>query len=63
MNKKGLPYNSEMKLIPFDAIVKIKNKEEIAKEKYPDIPYWCDTGSRWNVCMAMLEQFKKDIKR
>lgn len=32
MNKKGLPYNSEMKLIPFDAIVKIKSKEEIAKE-------------------------------
>lgn len=37
--------------------------EEIAKEKYPDVPYWCDTGSRWNVCMAMLEQFKRDIRR
>lgn len=32
MNKKGLPYHPEMKLIPFDAIAKIKSKEEIAKE-------------------------------
>lgn len=32
MKKKGLPYNSEMKLIPFDAIVKVKSKEDIARE-------------------------------
>lgn len=37
--------------------------EKIAKDKYPDIPYWCDTGSRWNVCMAMLDRFRRDIKR
>lgn len=32
MEKKRLPYFIDMKLIPFDAIVKIKSKEEIAKE-------------------------------
>ena len=35
--------------------------EEIAKEKYSNI-VWVDTGSRWNVCMAILEQFKQDLK-
>ena len=35
--------------------------EEIAKEKYPNITYWCDTGSQYNVIMAMLEQFRKDL--
>ena len=35
--------------------------EEIANKKYPNTPYWCDTGSRWNVCMAMLEEFEKDL--
>ena len=37
--------------------------EEIAMEKYPDVPYWCDTGSRWNSAMAMLETFKRDLPR
>ena len=36
--------------------------EEIAEEKYPNIPYWIDTGSRWNTCMAMLDTFQKDLK-
>ena len=37
--------------------------EKIADEKYSDVPYWVDTGSRLNVALAMLEQFKTDIKR
>lgn len=37
--------------------------EQIAKEKYPDTTYWIDTGSRCDVCMAMLEQFRKDIQK
>ena len=37
--------------------------EKIADEKYSDVPYWIDTGSRLNVALAMLEQFKRDIKR
>ena len=37
--------------------------EKIADEKYSDVPYWIDTGSRLNVALAMLEQFKTDIKR
>jgi len=32
MRKKGLPYMSEMKLIPFDSIVNIKSKEEVANQ-------------------------------
>lgn len=36
--------------------------EEIAHKKYPNVTYWCDTGSRWNVCMAMLQQFEEDLK-
>ena len=36
--------------------------EEIAKEKYPNMPYWIDTGSRWNVCMTMLDRFEQDLK-
>lgn len=36
--------------------------EKIAQKHYPDMPYWCDTGSRCNVVLAMLEQFDKDIK-
>ncbi len=36
--------------------------EEIAHKKYPNVTYWCDTGSRWNVCMAMLQQFEDDLK-
>lgn len=36
--------------------------EKIAGEKYPEVDVWCDTGSRWNACMAMLEQFRKDLK-
>ena len=36
--------------------------EEIAKKHYPNMPYWCDTGSRCNVVLAMLDQFDKDMK-
>lgn len=36
--------------------------EEIAKKHYPDMPYWCDTGSRCNVVLSMLDQFDKDMK-
>lgn len=36
--------------------------EEIAHKKYPSVTYWCDTGSRWNVIMAMLQQFEDDLK-
>lgn len=36
--------------------------EEIAHKKYPNVTYWVDTGSRWNVCMAMLQQFEDDLK-
>ena len=35
--------------------------EEIAKEKYPDVPYWLDTGNRYQCCIEMLEQFRKDL--
>ena len=35
--------------------------EQIAKEKYPNVTYWCDTGSDYNVIMAMLEKFRKDL--
>lgn len=37
--------------------------EYIAKLKYPETKVWIDTGSRWNACMAMLEQFRKDIRK
>lgn len=36
--------------------------EKIAHKKYPNTTYWCDTGSRWNACMAMLQQFEDDLK-
>ena len=36
--------------------------EEIAKEKYPNTSYWADTGSRLNVALAILEQFRMDLK-
>ena len=35
--------------------------EEIAKEKYPNIPYWLDTGNRYQYCMEMLAHFRKDL--
>ena len=35
--------------------------EEIAQEKYPDIPYWLDTGNRYQCCMEMLDHFRKDL--
>jgi len=44
------------------AFLLLNKIEEIAKEKYPDVAYWCDTGSRVNVALAMLEQFRKDLK-
>lgn len=36
--------------------------EEIAKKHYPDMSYWCGTGSRCNVVLSMLDQFDKNIK-
>ena len=35
--------------------------EEIAQEKYPDVPYWLDTGNRYQCCMEMLAHFRKDL--
>ena len=35
--------------------------EEIAEEKYPDVPYWLDTGNRYQCCMEMLAHFRKDL--
>lgn len=35
--------------------------EKIAEEKYPDIPYWLDTGNRYQCCMEMLAHFRKDL--
>lgn len=35
--------------------------EKIAQEKYPDVPYWLDTGNRYQCCMEMLEHFRKDL--
>jgi len=35
--------------------------EEIAQEKYPNIPYWLDTGNRYQCCMEMLAHFRKDL--
>lgn len=35
--------------------------EKIAEEKYPDVPYWLDTGNRYQCCMEMLAHFKKDL--
>lgn len=36
--------------------------QEIVEEKYPGVDYWIDTGSRVQACIAMLEQFRKDLK-
>ena len=41
-----------------DLMDKIKS---IAKEKYPDVPYWLDTGNRYQCCMEMLAHFRKDL--
>ena len=35
--------------------------EHIAEEKYPDVPYWLDTGNRYQCCMEMLAHFRKDL--
>ena len=35
--------------------------EEIAEERYPNVPYWLDTGNRYQCCMEMLAHFRKDI--
>lgn len=35
--------------------------EEIAEERYPNVPYWLDTGNRYQCCIEMLEQFRKDL--
>ena len=35
--------------------------EEIAEEKYPDVPYWLDTGNRYQCCMEMLAHFRKEL--
>ena len=36
--------------------------EEIAKEKYSDVEYWIDTGSRLDCAMAMLKTFDEELK-
>lgn len=36
--------------------------QEIVEEKYPGVDYWIDTGNRIQACIAMLEQFRKDLK-
>lgn len=36
--------------------------EQIAKEKYPDVEYWIDTGSRIDCAYAMLNTFETDLK-
>ena len=35
--------------------------EKIVEEKYPDVPYWLDTGNRYQCCMEMLAHFRKDL--
>jgi hypothetical protein len=35
--------------------------EEIAQERYPNVPYWLDTGNRYQCCMEMLEHFRNDL--
>ena len=35
--------------------------EEIAEERYPNVPYWLDTGNRYQCCMEMLAHFGKDL--
>lgn len=35
--------------------------EEIAEERYPNVPYWLDTGNRYQCCMEMLAHFRKDL--
>lgn len=37
--------------------------EEIAQEKYPDVEYWIDTGSRLNCALEMLDTFKRNLKQ
>ena len=36
--------------------------EQIAKDKYPDVDYWIDTGSRIDCAYAMLKTFESDLK-
>lgn len=36
--------------------------EQIAKKHFPDTDVWCDTGSRYNVVMAMLQQIDKTLE-
>lgn len=40
----------------------IKEIDKIAKDKYPNIDVWIDTGSKLNECLAILEQAYKDLK-
>ena len=40
----------------------IKAIDKIAKDKYPEIKIWVDTGSKLNECLAVLEQVYKDLK-
>lgn len=40
----------------------IKEIDKIAKDKYPNVDVWIDTGSKLNECLAILEQVYKDLK-
>lgn len=40
----------------------IKAIDKIAKNKYPKVKVWVDTGSKLNECIAILDQISKDLK-
>lgn len=40
----------------------IKAIDKIAKNKYPKVKVWVDTGSKLNECLAILDQISKDLK-
>ena len=42
--------------------VLLEKIEQIAKDKYPDVEYWTDTGNRIDCAYAMLRTFENDLK-
>lgn len=34
---------------------------KLSEERYPNVPYWLDTGNRYQCCIEMLEQFRRDL--
>lgn len=36
--------------------------DKIAKDKYPNVKIWIDTGSKLNECLAILNQIYEDLK-